>query len=252
MKTIFSLFLALIVIISPVFGSESAPAAVQLIAENELIAPGDTFRVLISFELDPSWHLYWKNPGDAGMAPTVEWQLPPSVTLVSEEWPVPQKFDHEGLITFGYAETLPLMATLRLDPHFQGNEVEFQTAVSWVICSQDTCLPGSQALSYKVSVGKGSQKGDLNKKVFADADAKLPKKLSPIFVEKSGEEFKIALPISKIDHLEFFPEPDLGFDHHAPLTIDRNASEDYTLITLKTDQGKLPRSLGVLVADQTA
>jgi thiol:disulfide interchange protein len=186
------------------------------------------------------------------MAPTVEWQLPPSVSLVSEEWPVPQKFDHEGLITFGYAETLPLMATLKLDPQFQGKEVEFQAAVSWVICSQDTCLPGSQALSYKVSVGKNSQKGDAHKKVFADADSKLPKKLSPIFVEKNGEEFKIALPISKIDHLEFFPEPDLGFDHHAPLTIDRNASEDYTLITLKTDQGKLPRSLGVLVADQTA
>jgi hypothetical protein len=63
MKTILSFFLALMVIISPVSGGENgAPATVQLISESELISPGDTFRLLISFELDPSWHLIGKIP----------------------------------------------------------------------------------------------------------------------------------------------------------------------------------------------
>lgn len=245
--------LALFLLAAPVLqAAEDSPVTVQLIEEKEQVAPGDSIRLLLNFDLNPSWHLYWKNPGDAGMAPSFDWKLPESVALVSEEWPMPQKFDHEGLITFGYADQLPLIATLKLDPQFKGDVAEFEVELSWVVCSEDTCLPGSQTLHAKIPVGAISRQNEANKEVFSKAEAKLPQKLSPLFVEKNGSEFKVALPITKIDHLEFFPEADLGCDHHAPLQIDRNASKEYTLITLKTENGKLPRSLGVLVADQTA
>lgn len=252
-KKIIWFFLTLCLLVNPLLqGDEASPVKVQLIEENERVAPGETFRILLSFDLDPDWHLYWKNPGDAGMAPTIEWQLPPSLSVVSEEWPIPQKFDHEGLVTFGYETELPMMATLKLDPAFAGSEVAFQAAISWVVCSNDTCLPGSQSLSYTFQVGPSSQKSEAKRGVFAEADKKLPKKLFPLFVEKNGAEFKVALPLTEISHLEFYPELDLGHDHHLPLEVDRTASKDYVLITVKTENGKLPRSLGVLVADQTA
>lgn len=253
MKKIIAFFLLLCLFTAPVLrGDETSPVTIQLIDENEQVAPGETFRILLSFDLESNWHLYWKNPGDAGMAPSVEWQLPPSLTVVSEEWPIPQKFDHEGLITFGYDQQLPLIATLKLDPAFTGSEAEFQAAISWVVCSDDTCLPGSQTLSYKLKVGSHSKKNDAKRGVFAEADKKLPQKLSPLFIEKKGTEFKVALPLQEISHLEFYPESDLGHDHHLPLDVDRTASKDYVLLTLKTENGKLPQSLGILVADHTA
>src|SRR5687767_14969805 len=40
------------------------------------VKPGDTFRVGVHFRMDPGWHVYWKNPGDSGLATEVSWDMP--------------------------------------------------------------------------------------------------------------------------------------------------------------------------------
>ena len=48
-------------------------ARVELISERALAIPGETVWFGLSFEIDPKWHVYWINPGDAGIAPEITW-----------------------------------------------------------------------------------------------------------------------------------------------------------------------------------
>ncbi len=34
----------------------------ELIAEASIVAPGDSFRLLVMQQIDEGWHTYWKNP----------------------------------------------------------------------------------------------------------------------------------------------------------------------------------------------
>ncbi|NCZ97019.1 thiol:disulfide interchange protein, partial [bacterium] len=63
---------------APVF--QDAQLKVDLISEPKPILPGQPFTVGLRFQPKPGWHIYWKNPGDSGMAPSVKWRLPQGYT----------------------------------------------------------------------------------------------------------------------------------------------------------------------------
>ena len=68
--------------LGPAVALESAPATsardtVSLVSDTDAVAPGTPFRVGLHFRLAPGWHTYWRNPGDAGVAPDFALVLPP-------------------------------------------------------------------------------------------------------------------------------------------------------------------------------
>src|SRR5262245_25516367 len=87
---------------------ELAPVHPEFIVEQETIKPGRPFWIGIRLTLDKKWHAYWKNPGDAGMAPAVEWKLPEGYMVRELVWPVPKRFSLNDAISFGYEDELIL------------------------------------------------------------------------------------------------------------------------------------------------
>lgn len=70
---------------------------------------GDETRVLLAVELEKGWKIYWRSPGEGGIAPAITWQgNPPPATWF---WPTPQRFDVAGISTQGYQQrvTLPIV-----------------------------------------------------------------------------------------------------------------------------------------------
>ena len=55
---------------------QSAHATVELVSDASEIAPGQTFHLGVTFDKEPHWHIYWKNPGASGLAPEFDWDLP--------------------------------------------------------------------------------------------------------------------------------------------------------------------------------
>src|SRR5437868_1703067 len=41
----------------------------------------------IHFRMRDTWHIYWRNPGDSGIPPTVTWHVPDGVRAGEIEWP---------------------------------------------------------------------------------------------------------------------------------------------------------------------
>lgn len=48
----------------------------ELVSEVQSILLGKPFCVALRLKMDEHWHIYWKNPGDSGLPPKIEWNLP--------------------------------------------------------------------------------------------------------------------------------------------------------------------------------
>ena len=73
----------------PVLSASKGDQVVKasLVADTASIESGKSFRVGVRLIMDPGWHTYWKNPGDAGLATTVAWKLPKGFSAGKLGWP---------------------------------------------------------------------------------------------------------------------------------------------------------------------
>src|SRR5580700_12200319 len=64
-------------------GNPFAPAHhthVTLLLSANTAKAGDTIYAGVDLKMDPGWHTYWKNSGDAGSPTKITWTLPPGVS----------------------------------------------------------------------------------------------------------------------------------------------------------------------------
>jgi Disulphide bond corrector protein DsbC len=45
--------------------------------------------LLVTLNVDPGWHVSWRNPGETGLPTRLAWNLPAGVRALAETWPVP-------------------------------------------------------------------------------------------------------------------------------------------------------------------
>jgi thiol:disulfide interchange protein DsbD len=157
---------------SPAFGWVQAPESAQdegavhrgearvetrLITDVDQVAPGETFRVGIAYRMDPDWHIYWRNPGDAG--------LPTDVTWTSEQasfgelrWSAPEFFSQQGDVAgFGYSGEIILFAEATAAPDAAG-EITIQAKTDYLACA-NACLPGHSRLRRSIPVASTTAEG---------------------------------------------------------------------------------------------
>lgn len=119
---------------------------------------GQRFSVGIDLAVPPGWHTYWVNPGETGMAPSFRWTLPDGVRFVGVQYPVPQRFEDEGIVSFGYEGRPRLLAAFEVDAAFGGQSVELALDADWMIC-KDLCLPVSSRATVLVPVAPEGSAG---------------------------------------------------------------------------------------------
>jgi thiol:disulfide interchange protein/DsbC/DsbD-like thiol-disulfide interchange protein len=114
--------------------------------------PGDTIWAGVDLKMEPGWHTYWKNPGEAGMATKIEWQLPPGVTAGETQWPLPEKFPPVEVTTYGYTNEVMLLVPLTLASNLPAGPLDLKANVSWLEC-KEVCIPANQNVEAKLNVG---------------------------------------------------------------------------------------------------
>src|SRR5262249_40493987 len=75
---------------------------VELIAESGRAQPRATVPVAVRMAMEHGWHVYWRNPGDSGLPPTIRWALPAGWTAGPIAWPVPERLRTGPLVDYGY------------------------------------------------------------------------------------------------------------------------------------------------------
>ena len=121
------------------------------------IAPGSTFDVAIQFKLAEGWHIYWQNPGDAGLPPRITWTLPPGFETGALRFPVPRRqLDPGNIVTFVIDGTPVLFQTLTAPKDLPpGGKVTLAAELQWLTC-KEACVPEHAALSVAIPVGDPS------------------------------------------------------------------------------------------------
>ena len=132
----------------------------SLITESDLISSDETILVGLKFKLNPGWHTYWENQGDAGAGDSVVWELPPNFTATEILWPGPKKIPVEPLMTYGY-EDEALLLTKITSPKVLSYPVNIRAKVSWFTC-KDICLPQEGEVSIDLYQGSKSENKSTN------------------------------------------------------------------------------------------
>ncbi len=126
---------------------ETKHLTASLEVESTTVVAGKPFWVGLQINLEPNWHVYWKNPGDAGLPVSLTWTLPTGYSAGPIHWPYPQRISVPPLMNFGYEGRVLLPVQITPPAHFDGQEkMELMAKAKWVVC-QEICLPGSAELS---------------------------------------------------------------------------------------------------------
>lgn len=218
-----------------VWVSVLATATVSLAAENShvddttsphlrmsLLVDGraNAERVGVLFDLEPGWHIYWKNPGDTGLAPELEWQAEPMgaedsqrVRIGELEWPAPVPFEgsSSGIASYGYADQVLLANKVA------GFDASRKYAVTGsVLICKDECIP----VDFKLERGIGPDgwgEGKRDRALFDQTLKRVPQQPEALGIGlragysraalRPGDEFEAAIAIDGCKR------PDLGCDN---------------------------------------
>lgn len=247
--------------LSAVLGESSSHVKVELIQEEGTIQPSRPFWVALRLNLENEWHVYWKNPGDAGIPLKVEWKLPDGFEVGPLQWPFPEKFTMADMVGFGYKGEVILLSQVtppaKLDSQ---TPLDIQAQVKWLVCSSLTCQPGSATAI--LPLGISTEQPHLRTEfatIFEQARAKIPQTHVEVKTIRKHGIVQLEVPQETAESKEetirgayFFPEQKNVIDHSIDPTVSNPTSHESNryLVNLKgSDEiGAERKSLkGVLV-----
>ncbi len=129
---------------------DNQDSRVRLVAAQSAV--GDAARVSLGLQirLEPGWKTYWRDPGEAGLPPRLDWTGSGNVAAAEIAWPAPKRFTAFGFDSFGYAGEVvfPIELTLRRP----GQPVTARLAVDYMVCAE-ICVPASAELALDLPAG---------------------------------------------------------------------------------------------------
>jgi thiol:disulfide interchange protein DsbD len=212
----------------PLLAAPSATDAphlrVELLSLGDKLYGGDQLNLAgIYFKLEPGWHIYWTNAGDAGDPPRIRWTLPDGITAGVMEFPTPKRLPLGSLMDYGYEDEVLFPLKLRVADNVKDGPVTLRAAVDWLVC-RDSCVPGRAELELHRDVDTGSHKPDdeqapLFKRFLNRLPRPLPASAKARF-ESTKQSFILVIETGeKENSAAFFPsDPDI-IDNPAPQKI---------------------------------
>jgi cytochrome c biogenesis DsbD-like protein/thioredoxin family protein len=138
------------------FGAGKGDTVVKatMVADTLAVQPGKPFRVGIHLVMDPGWHTYWKDPGDAGLPTTIEWKLPEGFAAGEIGWPAPQQVIEPGNIKANAYSGETVLTTVITPPKtIKQKQIVISARVDWLVCEK-VCIPGGADVSLTLPVGE--------------------------------------------------------------------------------------------------
>ena len=156
------------------------------------VRAGEKALVALRYRCDPHFHIYWKNPGDAGASPTVEWTEKSGTEVGPMIWPGPKLLDQAGVMNFVYEdETLILMEVAI--PAGKTGAITLKGKAEWLECDDKGCWPHDTLVELTLKVGPGNTTYKYDRKLYPN--------FRPVISTtgmSDGKTLTVALPADRI------------------------------------------------------
>ena len=177
-----------------------------MLAESYSMNPGDELLVGFKFTLNPGWHTYWENPGDAGEGASIKWNLPNDVDASKILWPGPERIPVEPLMTFGYEDEVVLLTKISTSAA-SAIPLNLNAQVSWYTC-KEICIPQEAEVSIPIKLG--SKTPSVSKGLLEETLGKVPVEFNGTYrVNKLDDSYVLQGEFEKMDQYDsmyFFPK----------------------------------------------
>ncbi len=230
---------------------EMEGARIRLVTASKPDADG-RLRGILDIELKPGWKTYWRDPGDAGVPPTIDVSANPDILGAELDFPAPQRHDEGGFKWAGYdySLALPVLFTLR-----QSAEPGTIDANVFLGVCETICVPVQAQLAVDTA-GDPDNADDVS--AVAAAFAAVPPAATPEFGVKVAETAgdKIVLEASFPGDpatAELFIGGEEGYASTTPVREERDGKTFFSVEVTRPD--KKPEGEGLhytLVTDAGA
>ncbi|HMO16600.1 MAG TPA: thioredoxin family protein [Oligoflexia bacterium] len=199
------------------------------------------YRIGVLLEVSQGWHIYWKNPGEAGKPTQIIWKGPEGWSFSDINWPVPLRMIEPGDIsTFAYSGKVLLFSDLFSASGIDGlsQDSHFSSEVSWLVC-KDRCIPGQTTL--QAVMNPESLQPNNDEIYFDEFEKRVPEKLdyntfisktpSTLYLDKKNSKgginvyfkFENKPDLTEIKEAQFFESLNLE-SYSLPETAKKNGS----------------------------
>ncbi len=216
------------------FGSlclHAANTTVSLQISHRESLPGSTVFAAIRLQMNPTWHTYWANGGDSGGPTIVEWELPNGIQAGPLQWPLPDRHEEGGAITYTYENEVLLIAALQISPTITPGSKSLTAKVRWLECAA-LCIPARDEVNVSIVIGTNSVPSPQAAKI-AEWQGRVPQpnpalKVSAAWqgsITNDTRELRIAY--SGVDGLgqpDFYPGPNATYKISARSTRSADGS----------------------------
>jgi len=246
LRFLVALFVSFVCLIGVGFGQPAGQrqAQVSLISERNVAQAGETFFVAFDFEINPKWHVYWRNAGDSGLAPEIFWQEGLGKETGDFVWAAPHEIVvlESEIMNYGYYDKLvmPFPVTVPADAQI-GDVVRLAGTLEYQICD-DVCIIEREDFDLGIQIGTSPLINEANGSLIAEWIGKAPTAFEgqASFVGQNEDEswsLHLAAPeLSKTaEHIRFFP-----FESHIKHAASQPVSYGPKGATLTLTPGYLP------------
>lgn len=230
---------------------EAPETGLRLFAPQASAAPNQSVQLAFEFNVKPGWHLYWKNPGDTGLAPTLRPAAEGAAQLTPLQFPTPQTFSFAGFTNYGYLEAFTLLSTTTIPADARGDYV-VNAALDWLACDDKICVPESGKTSITLTIDPAvaamTQKPD---PFFAAAREALPlpadwRGQAALDGAALRAQFEVPFTQADIQSVQFFPETPGVIVYEAPQQVSWPAASVIEIAVKAQTDALEPALQGVL------
>jgi suppressor for copper-sensitivity B len=162
--------------------ASNAHGSARLISAVEATGTSAQLDVGLQLRMTPGWHTYWRTPGDAGIAPSIDWNRSENLAGADIAWPVPQRLPALGeLETAGYEDGIVLPIVIRLGN--PGAPIHLHAEVDYASC-KEVCIPYHASLDLALPTGLARPGPEAS--FLAAARARVPGDLSATQLQLLG------------------------------------------------------------------
>lgn len=163
-------------------------------------APDGTIRAALDIDLAPGWTTYWRNPGAAGIPPSLTTAGSDNLAGLTMDFPAPVALDEGGVAAIGYDRPVTFPLTIRQKETGKPTTLSLQVFLG--VC-REICVPVDAR--FRVSVPPASKERSPDAIAVSAAFFMLPKQPSDDFnvdavrVSDNGKALAVSVRLAADD-----------------------------------------------------